>query len=175
MRAVKGSIQFILVLFIGFCVGCATPYQPVGLLGGFSDSQIQNDIFRVNFRGNGYTDLSTASDYALLRAAEIAIQNGFNYFIIIQDNSSIKTSIITTPGYAHTYGDIGAHGDYGSYYAHTTYYPGTSTAVERPFASYLIKCFKRKPNIDAGFIYDANQIEQYIGQKVKTEKTVKKK
>jgi putative transposase len=35
--------------------GCATPYQKMGLRGGYSDAQIDTNTFFIEFRGNAYT------------------------------------------------------------------------------------------------------------------------
>src|SRR5437764_1386447 len=53
-------------------VACATPYQRHGFTGGFSESQLDENVFRVNFRGNGYTSPERAADFTLLRSAELA-------------------------------------------------------------------------------------------------------
>ncbi len=48
----KNTIK-VLILFL-ILIGCATPYQKVGLSGGYSDTRLQENVFTVNFRGNGY-------------------------------------------------------------------------------------------------------------------------
>jgi hypothetical protein len=40
------------------------------------------DTFRVVFAGNGYTPTQQAQDFAMLRAAELAIEKGFAYFVV---------------------------------------------------------------------------------------------
>ena len=63
-------------------VGCATTYQSESLLGGFSSSQLDENVFQVSFKGNAFVSPEKASDYSLLRAAEIALEKGYKYFVI---------------------------------------------------------------------------------------------
>ncbi len=56
------------VFSLWFLSGCATSYQQRGFAGGYSETQLAPDVFRVNFEGNGYTSSERAQDFALLRA-----------------------------------------------------------------------------------------------------------
>src|ERR1041385_738680 len=82
--------------------GCATSYQANGFSSGYSETRFAPDIFRVVFKGNGYTSAERAQDFALLRASELALQGGFTCFAIIDERNSSTTSTITTPGHATT-------------------------------------------------------------------------
>jgi hypothetical protein len=62
---------------------CATPYQSTGFVGGYSDTALAPDVYRVSFQGNGYTSLGRAQDFAMLRAADTALSHGFRYFAIV--------------------------------------------------------------------------------------------
>lgn len=57
--------------------GCATSHQEKGFTGGYSETQLAPDVFRVNFAGNGYTSSERAQDFALLRAAELSLVHEF--------------------------------------------------------------------------------------------------
>jgi hypothetical protein len=67
---------------------CATPvlYGPQTRPGGpgYSELKIENDRYRVTFRDAA--NESVASDYALLRAAEITLAQGYDWFVV--DNRS---------------------------------------------------------------------------------------
>ncbi len=54
-----------------FLAACATSYQPDGFSGGYSDMKLGENVWQVDFRGNGYTSSARARDFSLLRAAEI--------------------------------------------------------------------------------------------------------
>lgn len=166
---------FYLIIIFVFCSGCATEYQRQGLTGGYTDTRIQDDIFRVGFKGNGYTSTERAADLALLRCAELALENGYKYFVIMGQNEETKTSAYTMPVTANTtassfgnvnlYGGNGyAQGTYsGNYYGTTTYSGGQTFLIDTPSTSMVIKCFKEKPDI-SGMIFDAEQIRTNIKQ-----------
>ena len=64
--------------------GCmSTPYQPSGLTGGFSVMQVREDVWRVRFGGNGYTTRETAQTYWLFRAADLALEKGYDGFELL--------------------------------------------------------------------------------------------
>lgn len=76
---------FCAVLIAVALVGCAgpTPYQSNGFAGGYRDQQLGPDTLRVIAAGNIYTSQERAENIALLRAAELALQNGFPYFLLL--------------------------------------------------------------------------------------------
>ena len=43
---------------------------------GFSETQLDTNVYTVRFSGNGYTSPSKAADFALLRSAEITLMRG---------------------------------------------------------------------------------------------------
>ena len=49
------------------CAGCATPYQPRGFTGGYSNRRIDASTFHVSFKGNGYTPRQTVETAAMRR------------------------------------------------------------------------------------------------------------
>jgi len=69
----------------GALVSCATPYQANGLLGGFSANELREDVYRVEFGGNGYTTGETAQTYWLYRCAELTLEKGYYGFEILSD------------------------------------------------------------------------------------------
>lgn len=66
-------------------VACSsTPYQPQSFRGGFSESQLDKNVFRVTFQGNAYTSIEAAQEMTLLRCAELTQRNGFTHFAIAE-------------------------------------------------------------------------------------------
>jgi hypothetical protein len=96
MRSRVVFTSCILCLFILY--GCATPYQPEGFRGGYSDLLLEGDTFRVSFRGNGYTSADTVETYLLYRCAELAVQRGFDYFVIASSSGQTSQSFSTLSG-----------------------------------------------------------------------------
>ena len=145
-------------------VGCATTYHRVGLTGGYSQTQLGENIFQVSFRGNAYTGRERASDFSLLRSAELALKHGFTHFIIIDSVQHTKQSIHTTPTTSRTTGSAysSGHGAYGS--ATTTTYGGQTYLISKPRATNTIVCFKEKPEINA-VVYDVKFVYTSIRNK----------
>lgn len=80
--------------------GCATTYQRSSFSGGYSETRLGDNIFQVFFKGNGYTGRERAVDFCLLRSAEVAIENGFRYFVIVDSEKHTETgSFIEFGGY----------------------------------------------------------------------------
>jgi len=69
-------------LLLSACATGPTAYGPAELNGGvgFENTKIEQDRYRINFTGR--TD-GEARNYALLRAAEITLDEGFSHFRIV--------------------------------------------------------------------------------------------
>jgi hypothetical protein len=72
--------------------GCATAYQPDGVSGGYSDQVRDGNIVQVSFRGNGLTTPETLESFVLRRCAEVTLQDGFNYFVLLHTEAPIEGS-----------------------------------------------------------------------------------
>lgn len=89
-------------------VACATatPYQPAsepGAFDGFSQQMIESDRVRITFAGNSLTKRDTVENYLLYRAAETAVERGFDWFALQERDVETKTWVRVTPGLASTY------------------------------------------------------------------------
>lgn len=145
-----------------FLQACSTPYQKEGFTGGYTELQLDDNVFRITFRGNAYTSRENTSDFTLLRSAEIALNHGYKYFVIIDAKEYTKQSTYTTPttttGSTSLYGNTG----YGSY----TTYGGRTFLVAKPTSSNTILCYNEKPE---GFSYNAEFIVRSVRDKYKLE------
>ena len=153
MKALKAGL--VLLTFVFILASCATGYQSKGLFGGFSETQFDTDLFTVSFQGNGYTTSERASDFALLRCADLTQQNGFLYFKIIYSQSNIKTtySVTTDSNF-----NVSSYGNslYGSSTSRTSV-----QATERPAINMTVRLFKDK----ADGAYNASFITKSIRTK----------
>lgn len=162
----KKALIGLSALLIIFFSGCATSYQPDGLTGGFKEVQLAEDVFKVSFKGNAYTDKERATDYALLRAGEVTLKYGYKYFVVMDAQNYSKTGSYTTPTTYNTYGNISGYGNT-AYYSGTTYAAGGQTyTTSKPRSSNTIKCFKTKPRINAQ-AYNAEFLVKSIKQQYK--------
>lgn len=61
-----------------------TAYAPADKKGyGYAETRIEADRYRVSFAGDGATPVAVVEDYALLRAAELAVENGYDWFRVV--------------------------------------------------------------------------------------------
>lgn len=57
---------------------------------GHYTTQLSENRYRVVFNGNSRTNLNTTKDFALLRAAELTLQEGYTWFEVV-DRSTMTT------------------------------------------------------------------------------------
>lgn len=83
---------------------CATEttYRPASGSGfyrtGYSDLRIEPNRYRVTFAGNTVTDRDVVERYLLFRAAELTLQNGFDYFVMADRDTDRQARTYSTPG-----------------------------------------------------------------------------
>lgn len=136
---------FLVMLFLIISSSCSTPYQKQSWYshrGGYSESKLTDNGFRVTFNGNAITDGNTAIDFALLRSAELAKLNDFKYFIIAVTNTSTM---------------------------HHETYNGIRELIGRPSVINLIYCYKNKPLDFNNKIYEVNETINEIRSKYNIE------
>lgn len=74
----------------------ATPYQPAsepGAFDGFTQTMIESDRARITFAGNSLTERDTVENYMLFRAAETALERGFDWFELQERDTEAKTRV----------------------------------------------------------------------------------
>ena len=123
--------------------GCASPvaYKPyrAGFIssGGYSDTKIQEGLYRISFEGDNFTTSSRAADLSMLRSAEVTLRDGYRYFTI-SDNKSDTVSDLSSAGYRRV------------------------TLDYSPVSVYVIQCYKEKPAQVSGIVYDAGEVAKNI-------------
>ncbi len=75
----------LLALALGACASAPTVYGPAATATdvGYRETKIETDRFRISFRGNADLKGAGVEDMALRRAAEIATQNGADWFRVV--------------------------------------------------------------------------------------------
>lgn len=147
-----------------FLAGCATTYQPNSFTGGYSETRLAENIFSVSFRGNGYTGRDRAVDFALLRSAEVVLENGFSHFAVIDGSTVTDVSVHTMPTTTQTNFSANrvGHSMYGQ--ATSTTYGGQSFHIRRPSTTMTIFAFPERPD-GVAVVYDAEFVANGIRQK----------
>ncbi|MEM9705261.1 MAG: hypothetical protein AAF850_04200 [Pseudomonadota bacterium] len=98
---------FFAAAFLATLAACATstPYAPADQGGGygFAEQRIEDDRFRITFRGNSLTTRETVENFLLYRAAEVTLANGFDYFVVVEGDTEtrrqLRSSTFANPGF----------------------------------------------------------------------------
>lgn len=127
------------LVFLTACVD--TSYQPSGFTGGFSQIKLADDVYRVQFSGNGFTSTEKSYRYALRRSAELSRQHGYRYFKVLKSSTEIdKTSSYRTPVEAKTSTSYNHSGyGYGNQDSKTTVSGGEKVKIHKPTTTMTIK------------------------------------
>jgi len=134
-------------------LGMGTTYQPRGWTGGYDETQLAPNVFRIGFQANQYTLPGTATDFALLRAAELTLERGYTHFAVVRGADAVATTQITTP-VTRTQTDVFA----GQIRQREVTVGERSYVSEVPSSSNTIVCFKGAPPNAAYLVMDARQI-----------------
>lgn len=108
------KFKLLLVSFIVILItGCASGYNARGSWWnifneqGYSSKVLDDGSYLVKFDGNGYTSSKKASDFALLRASEICLEQGKSFVEILDLNDDRSTMNVS--GYYITYAKASHH------------------------------------------------------------------
>lgn len=115
--------------------GCAT-YEQGGLFGGFNEVPLASDTYRIQGYGNAFAEFNFTSRaqtnaIALVRAAELAGERGYERFIVLDYNEWARTAYFSTPTTASTTVNFDGtattkSSGWATPYGSSTYYSGRS-------------------------------------------------
>ena len=103
---------------IALLAGCAAEPPYFGPAGpghptGYTDQQIDQNRFRVSYQGSSSTPRVTVENFLLLRAAQVAQQAGYPYFVFDTRDTKTKTTYFSTFAGWPGWGGYGRYGWYG--------------------------------------------------------------
>ena len=84
------------LVFLLWIVACASKYGPRGSMGGYEERLVGQNMMEVRFYGNQHTSESGTIQMLLYRCAELTKKNGFNSFVVLQDQS-YKNELVNDP------------------------------------------------------------------------------
>jgi hypothetical protein len=137
------KILSVLLAALALCGGCATPYAKQGYPGGYRETQYDRNVFKVTFAGNAYTTGERVQEFALLRSAELTLENGFKFFAISASSNDTEVGAVQMPTTATT--------TVAGNRATTTSYGGNMFAFAKPVISHVIICYNERPQDVATF------------------------
>jgi len=159
---ISKTLPILSVVAFILLAACSTPYQPAGFKGGYSDTQLSDDQFVVSFRGNGYTSEDKVRNSLLYRCAQLAKEQGYDYFAILGGQMSTSTSTYQTAG---TYsGTTQVYGN--TAYSQGTYTPGATIPINRHRGEARIKLYKEGSQHSGDSVFSAEKLMKYVGPKI---------
>ncbi|MEM6415780.1 MAG: hypothetical protein AAF720_14110 [Pseudomonadota bacterium] len=113
-KALSIGLSTALILFIAGCA-TSTPYVAAskGNGYGFSEQRIESNRYRIMFRGNSSTTRETVETFLLYRAAELTLINGFDHFVVIENDTEVRSNYSTTATNPAFFGQPAFFGRYG--------------------------------------------------------------
>ena len=170
----------LLVLVFAACIAPPTQYIPAEAgpelpgLGpkpkvsreayyGYSEFEISPTLYHVKFNGNSSTKDTRAVDFALLRAAQVALERGYPFFVVRDrvNASTSQTYTHTSPGILMTSCDNDGR-------CTTTYGPSTtSSSTSRwPTHDLVIELFAEVPADSATwFVLEAGFVQRVLRER----------
>jgi hypothetical protein len=143
-------------------------------MGGYSDSRLDSNTVRVSFYGNGNTARESVENDMLYRCAEVTIQDGFDYFVIVTGDITPTYSSFRTPGIYNQYTNtnMNFYGNNGYASSTTTgyYQPGQTFNIRKFESTVLIKMFNGKKPAGLSNAYDAHELIAYMKPQVNPDK-----
>lgn len=163
----------------------ATPYQPATKTSsgyGYSDQRIENDRWRVTFAGNSLTTRQTVESYMLYRAAQLTLDNGFDWFDTVDRHTQGATEVIGTGDpwwgpygpYWRPYWRFYGRGGWGAWGAGPGWGEWDATTITRYEASTEIVMHHGPKPADNARAFDAHQVLNNLGPHIVTPDQVKK-
>jgi hypothetical protein len=155
----------------GALSGCETPtpYQPLATgaaqAGGYSEIKLEDNRWRVAFQGNSLTARGTVETYLLYRAAELTVNQGYDWFEIAQRHTDKHTETYADP--------IGPYG-FGWRYRRRGFGWGdpfwgadvdVQTIEQYEASAEIVVHHGQKPADDPG-AFDARQVMSNLGGKI---------
>lgn len=155
-----------LIAFAGMAVlaACATStyYEPASSddTYGYSEQKIEDNRFRIMFKGNSLTERETVENFLLYRAAEVTVEEGYDYFVVVREDTEKETRVSRIGGDPYFYGRGRPFPYYGWGYAWDPFYDSRVDYVERnryTAMAYIVLGKGEKP-ADETTAYDARQV-----------------
>ncbi len=178
-RAAVG-LTLVMALAVSACA-TVNPYRPATSRygSGFSEQRLEENRFRVTFKGDSATRRPDVEDYLLYRAAEVTLQSGFDYFVLADRSTDVNRRLETYPTFGPRFGY--GYSPYSRYFGWSYFAPRWGW---RPFydpfwdddvsvrqitqyqANAEVQMFKGAKPADEPRAFDATQVETNLRPKV---------
>ena len=136
---------------------------------GYSEQRSEDDRFRITFRGNSLTDRETVETYLLYRAAELTLANGYDHFLVVEDDTERTTTYSGTA--TDPFGPrFGLYAPFPYYAYGYPWGPRVADVDLRPRDRYTaiayVKLGRGEKPADVTNAYDARSVERNLGPRI---------
>lgn len=69
---------------------CATAYGPQTLTGGYTDTKVDENHYRVRFAGNGHSSSDRVWNFWFYRCAELTREKGYTHFTLLRPGQTLS-------------------------------------------------------------------------------------
>lgn len=133
-------------------------------VGQFSSYPLNAQSYRISFKAPNNMGQATAEEITLLKSAQVTVQQGYQYFKVVNDPSSqvqpARTAVVYPQPFYYPYRS--AYG-YSPFYDDPFFNPPRVVQIEPVQISYHIELFKENNQPQDAF--DARLILQHLGAK----------
>lgn len=188
MKTLRGAaigLTLITALALSACE-TVNPYHPATSArgSGYSDQRLEQNRYRLTFKGDSTTRRADVEDFLLYRAAELTLASGYDYFMLGDRATDAHRQIETYPTFGPRFGPgFGPNFGYGpyspyfgwSYYAprwgwRSYYDPFWNDMTVRQITEYQasaeVQMFKGEKPAGETRAFDARQVENNLHNKV---------
>ncbi|OTG85346.1 hypothetical protein B9T31_12790 [Acinetobacter sp. ANC 4558] len=164
-KLIPASIALALVMTMS---GCAiTPTQPLTFnqLGEFSAYPLSKESFRISYKARDSVSYSQAQNITLVKAAQTAVLNGYQYFTILNGPTTVNRkpqSEVVYPNAGWGAGPWGPWAGFGPGWSDPFYGVPQTIRTGSAEIAYNIECYQNEKDAPAK-AYDARLILQSIG------------
>ncbi|WP_340108648.1 CC0125/CC1285 family lipoprotein [Pikeienuella sp. HZG-20] len=152
-------------------MACAapTPYEPAapGVVGaeGFSEMELEPGRYRVTFTGNSVTSREEVETGVLLRAAEVTLAAGGDWFQVVREDTETDTQRVTVGAGPYPYGV------YGRRFGFSTFDTFETREIKRYQTIAEIMVMTGEKPAGAPEAYDARAVVAALGPRVRRPET----
>jgi len=154
-------------LILGACA-TSTPYAPMDGRYGYAEQRIETNRYSVVFHGNSSTSRETVEAFLLYRAAELTLENGFDYFLVVERDTDVTRTYTSTGPDRSVYGYYRQGYHRFPYYAYGYPWSYDSTVRERrrfEANAYILMRKGEKPKGDVR-AFDARDVIENLRPRV---------
>lgn len=151
----------VLALALG---GCATSYGPHGMTGGYKERQLDDNTYIVSFFGNGHTGGQQVWNYWIYRCAELTLEKGYDYFMLLPSQEHALDGAAGEPGLQRfsMIAPVDSAAASSSPYKPAQYFHYYTYTITTYSSKAIVKMYKNPILLYPGFLLDARTIKDML-------------